>query len=171
MLYQRWALHNLSPQLRNLRTTVLVADLRIGYLSPKSCGVASCWSEKFKSSTATDSRLTRVPMGVGGETAHSSFLPIDFFPKISSQKRNKISIKYFIPLQSSVLHTLTKGFFPMHLYVGHKWRQSDIMSSRFLSKIRVRGNLLYECSFKDRVNWFSTKHAEWPWLWNCSLSF
>ena len=36
---------------------------------------------------------------------------------------------------------------------------------------RVHGNIVTTNNFKDRTDWFSTKHADWTWLSNCSLRF
>ena len=60
---------------------------------------------------------------------------------------------------------------PKFWLLGRLWRQNDVMFSRYLSKIRVRGNRRHEYSFKNRTNWFQTEHADWTWLWNCYLWF
>ena len=92
-------LKSATPQLRNLRTTVLVAELRIGYLSQKSCGVASCGSENFKSATATDNRSSHAPMGRGRNG------PLHFsFPWL--KKRNKILLPNFSYPSSHQFYTL-----------------------------------------------------------------
>ena len=40
----------------------------------------------------------------------------------------------------------------------------DVMFSSFRWKARVCGNHIHEYSFKDRINFFSAKDADWTWL-------
>ena len=89
------------------------------------------------------------------------------FSSHSYKTKEDIATKLCIPLSSSISHTLTEGIFK----VGSEWRQSDVMFSRFRSKIRVRRNRRHEYSFKERIDWFSTKHVDWTWLSNCDVRF
>ena len=77
------------------------------------------------------------------------FPPPSFFRDIS-QSYKRIITKFLIPSKTSIWHILTKKNRYLR-YIDHKWRQSDVMFSRFQPEIRVCGKRCDANDWRDRT--------------------
>ena len=113
-----------------------------------------------------NSTLTRALVGGG-----AIYSPLPFFFCDSGNKAARSAAKLSVPSLASIPHTLSKKKkkWPRSWWVGHEWRQSDVMFCRFRPKQGLAGIAVTDTAFKLESNVFYEKYVKLMGLSSCYL--